>query len=248
MRDFAVSTLWRISEFERMRDSNDAHASILGGSPTLLPTTLLADLRQLQRGSAPEDVLEVMAACVRHREPALLYLECGNLVWPVTLFPTRHLYHSPCDVKDLHATAGLSKLKLISAERPGVRPPGDAMHDRVAAADKYRPLASLLWAVALYGPRSALLNEIGGRAAYRLAPGRAEIHPAPSGALAPAVQRLRQEASSVRDMARWPGLSVERASRLLNALYLTDALMVTRSHPAARNEPVPWRTFLKLRR
>jgi hypothetical protein len=38
-------------------------------------------------------------------------------------------------------------------------------------------------------------------------------------------------------VAGWPGMTVERASRLLNALYLTGGLMITRSHPAARDEP-----------
>jgi hypothetical protein len=32
-------------------------------------------------------------------------------------------------------------------------------------------------------------------------------------------------------------MSVERASRLLNALYLTGCLLVSRTHPAARDEP-----------
>jgi hypothetical protein len=36
-------------------------------------------------------------------------------------------------------------------------------------------------------------------------------------------------------------MSLERASRLLNALYLCGALMVTRSHPAARPAPRAWR-------
>jgi hypothetical protein len=58
-----------------------------------------------------------------------------------------------------------------------------------------------------------------------------------TGALVPAVQRLRREAVSLREIAQWPGLSVDRASRLLNALYLTGSLLVTRSHAAAREEP-----------
>jgi len=36
-------------------------------------------------------------------------------------------------------------------------------------------------------------------------------------------------------------MSIERASRLLNALYLCGALMITRSHPAARAAPRAWR-------
>lgn len=244
MADFKDSTLWRISEFERVRASGGSVSTIAAAGPTLLPTTLLTDLRQLQREATPNDVLEVMAACLRHRESALLYLECGPYVWPVTLFPAQHLYHSPRDVPEIAATIGLSRLKLISIERPGLRPPGHSMHERVAAPEKYHPMPALLWAVALNGPRSALLGEIGGRAAYRLAPGRMDDMAAPPGALAPAVTRLRQAATSVKDIAAWPGMSVERANRLLNALYLTDALMVTRSHPAARNEPSPWRSFL----
>jgi hypothetical protein len=38
-------------------------------------------------------------------------------------------------------------------------------------------------------------------------------------------------------------MSVERASRLLNALYLNGALLVSRSHPAARDAPVKWSRF-----
>src|SRR5690606_23193992 len=69
--------LWRISDFERQR-ANSAVAT------TLLPTTLLADLRRLRPlADGGQDVMAVAAACVRHREPALLYLGCGRLVWPV---------------------------------------------------------------------------------------------------------------------------------------------------------------------
>lgn len=247
MRDFEGSTLWRISEYERMREGGAA-AAFQGDGPTLLSTTLLSDLRQLQADPTANDVLEVMAACLRNREAALLYIEYGGLVWPLTLFPRLRLYHSPCDASLLSATAGLSTLRLISAEPPDVRPPGDARHERIAAAERYRALGPLLWQVALEGPRRTLLNEIGGHAAYRLAPGLGEKRPAPPGALGPAVQRLREGAASLRDIAHWPGLSVERASRLLNALYLTDALMVTRSHPLARSEPLHWRGLLNRRR
>jgi len=37
-------------------------------------------------------------------------------------------------------------------------------------------------------------------------------------------------------VAGWPGMSIERASRVLNALYLASSLMVTRTHPAARHQ------------
>lgn len=246
MTDSEPSTLWRISDYERARQSGK-----LGGSddrPTLLPTTLLADLQQLHNDPANDDVLEVMAACVRNREAALLYLQHGNSVWPVTLFPRDEVYHSPRDAARM-AGAGMGSLRVLAAEPPGVKPPGDAMHERIAHSDRYHPLAALLWAVALQGPRSSLLTEISGRVAYRLvSTANAKDMPSSLGALSSAVARLRGEAASLRDVAGWPGLSVERASRLLNALYLTGALMVSRSHPAARSEPRGWFGWLGRRK
>jgi len=111
------------------------------------------------------------------------------------------------------------------------------MFERVAQAEHYRPLAPLLWAVALHGPRSRLLTEIGGTAAYRALKNPADEGLVAPGALGAAAQHLRRESASLRDIAKWPGMSVDRASRLLNALYLATGLMVTRSHPAARSEP-----------
>jgi hypothetical protein len=247
MDEFEGSTLWRISAFQRARDAGQI-GSLEGEGPTLLPTTLLADLQQLQNDPTNGDVLEVIAACLRHHEAALLYLEYGSHVWPVTLFPREFLYHSPRVVSDMAAGAALSALKLIGAEPPGVRPPGHAMHERMASAVKYHPLAALLWAVALHGPRATLLTEISGRVAYKLVSSGAKDLPSSLGALLPAVLRLRQEAASLREVANWPGLSVQRASRLLNALYLTGELMVSRSHPAAHREPVNWRGLLGRRR
>jgi hypothetical protein len=236
MPDFAESTLWRISAFERVR----ADGGLADAGPSLLSSTLMTDLRRLQRDRQNDDVLEVIAACLRHREPALLYLALGALVWPVTVFPQEGLYHSPRAVEELGSGGPMAQLKLLNAERPGLRPPGHVARERIGAEHKYHPISGLTWAVALYGPRSELLQEIGGRSAYRLAPGRAEDLPHTPGALAPAVQKLRQASVALRDIARWPGMSLERSSRLLNALYLDGALMVTRSHPAARDEPQGW--------
>ena len=247
MDPFETSTLWRISEFQRAR------SGLLGRSasddrPTLLPTTLLADLQQLQSDPINGDVLEVIAACLRHREAALLYLGHGDHVWPVTLFPREFLYHSPRDVADLGSGAALARLSLIGAEPPGVRPPGHAMHDRISSPTRYHPLHALLWAVALNGPRAEVLAEIGGRVAYKLVSGGARDLPSSLGALRPAVVRLQQEAAALRDIAQWPGMSLPRASRLLNALYLTGALMISRSHPAANREKLSWRDLFNRRR
>jgi hypothetical protein len=236
MRDFDDSTLWRISAFERVQQETGTSGFLRLGGPTLLSTTLLADLRKLGQDHFTGDPLEVVAACQRHRESALLYLRCDGLVWPVTLFPADGLYHSPRDMAILGAES-LATLALMNAEPPGVRPPGHRMSERVGNEEQYRPLAPLLWALALNGPRKTLLTEISGTAAYRVPPGSLAAQLVAPGALGSAVERLRRESVSLRTVAGWPGLSVERASRLLNALYLASSLIVVRTHPAAQGQP-----------
>lgn len=243
VRDFEESTLWHVSEFERVRQQSGGSAFARLGSATLLPTTLLADLRRLDTAGTPDDPLEVAAACMRHREPALLCLQVEQLVWPVTIFPEQLLYHSPRDIL-LASHDSLAGLKLLTAEPPGVRPPGHWMHERVAAAELYRPLRPLLWMLALHGPRSALLAEIAGKAAYRALRSAEDDGLSLGGALRSAAQRLRHKTVSMREISGWPGMSVERASRLLNGLYLGSSLLATRAHPAARPEPRGLRALL----
>lgn len=244
VRDFEESTLWRVSEFERVRMQTGSSAFARLGGPTVLPTTLLADLRRLDADGASDDVLEVVAACMRHHEPALLCLQCEGLVWPVTLFPTQMVYHAPRDL--VQATpAGVARMTLLSTEPPGVRPPGHWMHERVVQADQYHPLAPLLWSLAIDGPRAHLLAEIAGTAAYRALGSAANDSLAVSGALRSAAARLRLETVALSTISLWPGMSVERASRLLNGLYLVSALLVTRAHPAARAEPRALREMLR---
>lgn len=247
MRDFEDSTLWHISEFERVRHDSGSSGFMRLGGPTLLPTTLLADLDRLQADPLRGDALEVVAACVRHRTAALLCLQHEGLVWPVTVFPHEMLYHAPRDMA-LASVAGMAALKVVAAEPPGVKAPGDRIYERIARPEHYRPLSPLLWLLALHGPRKTLLAEISGTAAYRLVASRMTERPQVSGALGSAVERLQVESVSLRDIAGWPGMSLERASRLLNGLYLTSSLMVTRSHAAAREQPTGERGLFGLRR
>lgn len=232
MTDPESSELWRVSEFERAHAGSLSSAFSTGDTPTVLPTTLLADLRRLEARGSSDDVLEVTAACMRNHDAALLCFEIDGRVWPVTVFPLQMLYHSPRGMGDAGA-AVLQRLRLLRIEPPGVRPPGHWMHERVAEVERYRPLAPLLWALALEGPRSALLAEISGSVAYRALKSPADEGVALGGALRSAADRLRRETVSLRTISQWPGMSVERASRLLNALYLNAALLATRAHPAA---------------
>jgi hypothetical protein len=245
MRDFDESTLWRVSEFERIRvRTGESGFTPLQGS-TVLPETLLGELQHLEQSGQGNDILEVVTACLRHREAALLCFQYEGLVWPVTVFPSQMLYHSPRDMAHTTAT-GLMHASLLSIEPPGVRPPGHSLHERVASAEHYRPLLPLMWLLALEGPRAELLREIAGTVAYRAIKNPAEDGLSMSGALGSAAERLRRETVPLRTIAQWPGMNVERASRLLNALYLASALLATRAHPAARPAPGAARGLLDL--
>lgn len=243
MRDFDNSTLWAVSGFDRVREETGTSGFSRLTEQVVLPSTLLRDLGDIGAGPSSYDVLEIVAACRRHREAALLYLQCDGLVWPVTLFPAQTLYHSPRSMEKA-SLAGLGRLAVLDIDPPGVQPPGHWSHERSAHADHYRPLLPLLWSLALNGPRAALLPEIAGTAAYRALKDPADDGLAVSGALRSAVDRLRRETVSLRTICGWPGMSMERTGRLLNGLYLTSALLATRIHPAARPAPGTARGFL----
>jgi hypothetical protein len=235
MRDFEESTLWRVSEFERIRqETGSSGYMMLDGQATSLSSTLMSELRMLERRHAEGDVLEIVAACMRNKEPALLYLRHQEVVWPVTLFPLQMLYHSPRDLSEA-SDEGLAALSLLSVEPPGVRTPGGWMFEPGGRDACYRPLLPLLWSLALRGPRPELLDELSGPAAYRLMHSRLPEGVGAPGALGSAIERLRREAVSLKTIAGWPGMSAERAGRLLNALYLASELMITRSNAAARD-------------
>ena len=237
MQDIASTALWRISEFDQLRRAEAAQPGFQ--RQTVLPSTLRAELRMLERRREGADALEVVAACVRLREPALILLQCDGVVWPVTLFPLQMLYHSPRHLA-LATPREMRRFKIIDVQPAGVRPPGHWMHERIADAELYHPLTPALWMFALQGPRTTLLHEISGPAAYRALrdPSVFEL-PAP-GALGPAIERLHRQSLPLQRIAGGPGMSTARASRLLNALYLTSNLIVSRAHHAARTGPLQW--------
>ena len=239
MPDINGQALWPIAEFDALRQApaSPAHAGLQ--RQTRLATTLQAELRVLDRRRASADTLEVVAACVRLREPALVYLQCEGSVWPVTLFPEQMLYHSPRSLL-LGTRREMANLKALDVEPPGVRPPGHWMHERIAGDEAYHPLTSALWMLALQGPRTELLHEVSGTAAYRALRNPAAQDLATPGALGPAIERLRKESAPLRKIAGWPGMSVERASRLINGLYLTSNLIVSRAHHAAHPGMLHW--------
>ena len=233
MRDFDDTTLWKVSAFERMQADTGHSGFARLGSATALATTLLAELGQLEAVRRSGDVIEVVAACVRQREDALLLVRHCGLVWPLTLFVRHGLYQMPRDIV-ASLQDGNVDLQVLGVEVPGLRAPGHPDLERVAAACSYRTLTPLLWALALHAPQAELLQAIAGRVAYRLAAGFNVEDCALRGALGHALARLRRESASFNDIARWPGMDRERTTRLLNGVYLQGGLMVLRAHHAAR--------------
>lgn len=236
MRDFDASTLWRISGYERMLAETGGTGYERLARQTVLPTTLMSELTQLAQARCSDDVVEVVAACMRQSESALLLLSHQGLVWPLTLFPRQESYHLPRPLIDSVQTQG-QDLHVIGVEPPGLRPLGDPRHERIGDPANYRPLAPLLWALALNAGQGALLGDIAGRAAYRLAAGFDVDACQAGGALAPALRRLRSDSAALADISRWPGMNRPRATRLLNAIYLQGGLMVLRAHPQAQRAP-----------
>lgn len=237
MRDFEDSTLWRISAFNRVRmDTGTSGFSRLEGASSMLPSRFQTEIDRLAPTIESTDLLEVLAACLRHRQPALVVVEHDRHVWPLSVFPAQMLVHS---ARDLAHEAGreLADCKLLAVEPPGVRAPGNWMHDERAGQSRhYRDFVPLLWALALHGPRRDLLAEIAGTAAFRSLRNPTRSGLAAPGAMGGAIERLHRESAAMRDIAGWPGMSTERACRLLNALYLSANLMVTRHSASARGE------------
>jgi hypothetical protein len=238
MPEIETAALWPLRDFDEMRHAaSSSHAALQ--RQTQLSSTMQAELRVLERRRESTDVLEAVATILRLREPALLYLQCGDLVWPVTLFPEQMIYHSPCSLL-LGTRREMAILQTLDIEPPGVRPPGHWMHDRVGAGESYHSLTPALWRLALDGPRADLLHEISGAATYRaLRDPATQSLPAP-GALGPTIKRMREQSAPLRKIAVLPGMSEERAARLINALYVTSNLIASRSHPSADPGLMNW--------
>lgn len=206
------------------------------GLSSLTPS-LLQDLQRFEpaTGQLQHELLEVLAAGVRHTQPLAIELGRGDDVLTLSVFPLDRLVHCPLTIAELLA-GDLATLRVRHVEPAALRPPGSPELARVGNPASYHPLGPLLWAVALRGARTTLLPELAGLAAYRVAPGLHLTGLDVPDTMAACIARLRRQTSNLREIAAWHGIGRARAMRLLNALYLQSGLIVSRSHPAATNE------------
>jgi hypothetical protein len=229
--------LLRVSAFQRYLHEPSHFSSPIDRGGVFRPslsTSLLADLSRFESQGHLSEILEVLAACVRHAQQLLIHLQMGDRVVPLTVFPLERLVH--CSV---HLDALLeqrpTELKVLHVEPAVLRPPGDEHTDLIDPIHHYHSLRPVLWELALRGSRSTLLPEIAGPAAYRLSPGLDLGDLRATGALLAAIQRLTGTSVSFKEMTEWPGLDQERSARLLNALYLQAGLIISRTSPAANS-------------
>ncbi len=207
-----------------------AHTALSSLSPSLMQDLLRFDDDNPQR-----ELLEVLAAGVRHTQPLAINVAWERQALTLSVFPTHRLVHCPVALDDFLA-GNLETLRVRQVQPATLRPPGSAELARIGNPLLYAPLGQLLWAVALRGSRDALLPELAGQAAYRVAPGISLGGLDVPDAMAACINRLRRQTSNLREIADWQGIGVQRAMRLLNALYLQSGLIVSRTHPAATNE------------
>lgn len=226
----AIPTLLaRSSDFRRQQRLQPLGKDTLAGSTRLssLDPLLLKDLQRFEATARAGDgleLLEVLAAAVRHNRALRLMVEHGEHLLPLTVRPRERVVRAPLAAAAFD-TLDWPALRVLQVEPAG---PPFSTDDQPTT-----PLGPVLWALALRGARAELLPEITGPAAYRIAPTTDLAALALGDTLGPAVQRLQREAASLDDIARWPGLNRERATRLLNGVYLQAGLIVSRAHPAA---------------
>ena len=232
---FGEPELMRASGFERYLDelARGAPEGVVSTRLSSLSPSLTQDLMRFEQQGRAADVLEVVAACVRHARNVTVHLRCADKALPLTLFPHDRVLHCALDLKVYLEQRPRAPLAVLQVEPAVLRPLGDPEAQLVGDAPSYRPLPPLLWALAMHGPRAELLTEVTGAAVYRVSPGfDLSLLPA-DGPLRSAVMRLRRDVASQREIATWVGMNRERTTRLVNALYLQAGLMVSRSHPAA---------------
>lgn len=235
--DRAEDPLMRVSEFHRsfaagpVRPAREAAA----GATRLaaLTPSLLQDLLRFERAHRPGDgldLLEVLAAALRHGRALRLHLQLDYRVLPITVLAAERRVLGPRALRKA-VELRLPDLRVLRVEPAESDPQAHAQEAAPDAASL--PLAPLMWELALRGTRAALLPEIAGVAAYRVVPGADLSGLALAGTLAAAVARLRRQSTGLAEIAGWPGFDLDRAGRLLNGLYLHSALMISRSHPNA---------------
>ena len=210
------------------------HPALHTGMSSLSPS-LLQDLQRFDPSSPQRELLEVLAACLRHTQALAVALDGPLGPLTLNLFPLDSMMHCAQSIQEL-MDSDLSLQQVVGVRPANLQPPVNALLKPLDGQRGYVPLRPLLWVTALYGARDKLLPELAGQAAYRVAPSLNLAGLDVPGAMQRCIMQLRRQTSNLGEIARWQDIGTGRAMRLLNALYLQAGLIVSRSHPAATNE------------
>lgn len=194
--------------------------------PGRLSTTLSAELATLRHAGRSDEVLEVLASCLRLQEDARLLLQHRGRIRALSVYPRLGRCHLP-RAAGARSGALVQDLAVIAVETADPPPPAGL-----------QPLAPVLWQLVWQAPGPQLLAMLRGDLAFRIAPGLPACDWFPP-ALREAARRLRDETTPLAALARWPGLDAAQAVRLLNGAYLQGSLMRLHhppGHAVARSE------------
>ena len=210
--------------------------------PAALPTrlsslspSLLQDLQRFDPRSPQRELLEVLAACLRHTQALAVDLDGPRGRLTLSLFPLDSMLHCALSIDELR-DSDLALQQVVGVRPASLLPPANALLKRLEEQHGYVPLRPLLWLTALYGARETLLPELSGQAAYRVAASLKLAGLDVPGAVSRCIVQLRRQTCNLGEIASWQDIGTARATRLLNALYLQAGLIVSRTHPAATNE------------
>jgi hypothetical protein len=234
---FGEPELMRASAFQRYLDELMTRGSPQSPASRLssLSPSLLQDLMRFEQHGRQSELLEVVAAGMRHAQALCIHLQYDDKVVPLTLFPNERLAHCPVPMSEF-LQSRLADLVVMQVEPAVLRPPGDSVKELVADEALYHPLTPVTWELAMRGRREELLPEIAGLAAYRVAPSIDPSQLPVTGPVLAAVRRLQRRTTNLREISDWPGFNRGRGMRLLNALYLQAGLIVSRTHPVAMHD------------
>ena len=148
--------LMRASAYQRYLDELHAEPGGISTRISQLSPSLRADLLRFGHDGGASEVVEVMAACVRHAKRVTIHLQCGDRVVPLTVFAQERLVHCPLPMDELIGKHLLG-LRVMHVEPALLRPPGDEQAALVGAEHLHHALAPLLWEMAMRGLRRELL-------------------------------------------------------------------------------------------
>lgn len=200
-----------------------------GAGRPVLSSAMQAELQQLAASPMHISALSVFAASVRHAQPLAVHVRTSGKPFLLSVFPRDRFYQCEHELSEFESD-DLALLRLVRIEPVVPLLMGD-MPSGKSSSFRLGPLGLLLWRLALHGPTNDLLPEIAEPARYRLTPSLHLSGLPMHGGLQTVLQKMRNQACTVHELAHETPLGPTQVKRLLNALYLQSGLIVTRSSP-----------------